>query len=204
MANNTITLTIGLCGVAPANGYIVSYRPVGDTGEYRSAGPFFASPFVFVDTLDAMDTQYEGYVQSDCGGGKLGVQVPWQTAADAGSESGGGSESGSIEPPTGSLQVAVNSEQAEIVNITGGWYNITSGSFPVGNLETMEGTVEAFSGDFGVGITKFIGPSCFIRLYIDAVQFNCLEVSGSGSYLFEGVTFTPDSDVEILINETPC
>lgn len=81
MATNHITVTFTPCSPAPSGGYIIKYRPVGDLGPYRTAtgSPFTTSPAAWDDTLDAEDTAYEGFIQSDCGDGNLGLEVPFET-----------------------------------------------------------------------------------------------------------------------------
>lgn len=91
MAANTITITFEPCGSAPAFGYKFFYRPVGNGGAYRETGNFFGSPAVFVDNADPSGTEYEGYMVSDCGGGKYGPQIPWTTDQTSGSGSASGS-----------------------------------------------------------------------------------------------------------------
>lgn len=94
MALNTITIEFQLCEPMPANGFLVSYRPVGSDEDYRTAGPFMSSPAVINDSDDLFGTSYEGIIQGDCGGGVLGVAVPW-TANNNESESESQSESAS-------------------------------------------------------------------------------------------------------------
>lgn len=74
MADNILTLTLNLCDQVPEDGYLVFYRPLGTSGEYRTAGPFTTSPFVINDSTDPEGTLYEGYVRADCGG-TLGPKV---------------------------------------------------------------------------------------------------------------------------------
>ena len=77
---NTITINFTPCTPAPANGYRVSYRPVGTSIPYRVApNNFTTSPAVIQDSNDPDGTQYEGFIESDCGGGNYGVQVPFNT-----------------------------------------------------------------------------------------------------------------------------
>jgi len=109
MANNTITINFETCG---ATSYIIQYRPIAG-GAYRDGPTVTSSPAIFVDTLDAPGTQYEGTIQSDCDGA-LGNEIPFETepvgggdsdseppGSDSGSDSAPGSESdsGSETPP---------------------------------------------------------------------------------------------------------
>jgi hypothetical protein len=89
MANNTIRVRFTPCAQAPSNGYRITYRPLCSTGPLRTWPVTFpASPAVFVDTLDPPGTQYEGYVQGDCGDKGLGPRVPWATDAASCPDSG--------------------------------------------------------------------------------------------------------------------
>lgn len=102
MADNLITIEFEPCSPEPANGYFITYRPVSG-GAYRD-GPsgFFASPIAFVDSLDDSGTEYEGFIQGDCGGGNVGPEVAFNTETGV-SSSGSGSvsagDSGSEPPP---------------------------------------------------------------------------------------------------------
>lgn len=81
MANNQLTIEFTACTPTPANGYQLFYRPVGDAGAYRDGGLHATSPIVIVDTDDPDDTQYEGYIVSDCGDGLFGNHIPFETSA---------------------------------------------------------------------------------------------------------------------------
>lgn len=104
MATNQITITFETCEPTPSGGYLIFYRPIGSLDPYREAGPFFTSPAIFTDIEDPENQQYEGFIQSDCGGGNLGNEIPFETAAapppDSGSDSV--SDSGSAPPDSGS------------------------------------------------------------------------------------------------------
>jgi hypothetical protein len=90
MAENTIHIFFQPCEPAPANGYRITYRPQGSDEDLRTwPTNFVGSPAIFVDTLDALGTEYEGFIQGDCGDVGLGVPIPWQT----GENSPGGEES---------------------------------------------------------------------------------------------------------------
>lgn len=77
MATNQITIVLEDC--EPIGGYYVFYRPVGNLDPHRAAGPFFTSPIIFTDILDPANQEYEGYIQSHCGGGIFGDPIPWET-----------------------------------------------------------------------------------------------------------------------------
>lgn len=78
---NTLTITFSPCSPAPANGYKISYRPTGSAIAYRVApSNFISSPAVIVDANDPDGTQYEGFIETDCGGAVIGVPVPFTTS----------------------------------------------------------------------------------------------------------------------------
>lgn len=81
MATNHIIVPFTLCSPAPSGGYIIKYKPLGDPGAYRDApgNPYASSPAVWDDILDPAGTAYEGFIQSDCGDGNLGLEVPFET-----------------------------------------------------------------------------------------------------------------------------
>jgi hypothetical protein len=84
MAENTLHIFFQPCEPAPPNGYRITYRPQGSDEDLRTwPTNFFASPAVFVDVLDALGTEYEGFIQGDCGDVGLGVPVPWQTGENS-------------------------------------------------------------------------------------------------------------------------
>lgn len=95
MPTNTISISIRLCVPAPVNGYRVTYRPVTGGSWREVTGRFFTSPIEFSTAADPADTEYQGYIQGDCGGGNYGVQIPWST--DGSSISPGGDESPIVE-----------------------------------------------------------------------------------------------------------
>jgi hypothetical protein len=97
MANNSISIDFESCEPAPANGFKVFYRPVGSVDEYREAPENYTeSPAQWIDTQDPPCTFYEGYMQGDCGGGKLGPVSTFITNVICTAESGSESESGSV------------------------------------------------------------------------------------------------------------
>lgn len=69
---NTITIEFEACEVPPGNGYFVFYKPLGDTGAFRVAGPFTTSPIVIVEDTESVSTNYWGYIAADCGDGNFG------------------------------------------------------------------------------------------------------------------------------------
>jgi hypothetical protein len=81
MATNHIIVPFTPCSPAPSGGYIIKYKPLGDPGAYRDApgNPYMSSPAAWDDILDGEGEAYEGYIQSDCGDGNLGIEVPFET-----------------------------------------------------------------------------------------------------------------------------
>lgn len=88
------TVTFTPCSPAPVNGYKLLWREVGSTDPFNDAGNFTSSPIEIVDPDGGPDTEYEGIIQSDCGDGIFGNQVPWTTVTGSGSGSGSGSTPG--------------------------------------------------------------------------------------------------------------
>lgn len=127
MATNTFTLTFQPCEPTPAEGYRISYRPLGTEGAYRIV-QVTGSPAVIVDTLDAAGTQYEGFIQGDCGNEQLGPRNIFATATES------PSDSGSPEPPA-SLRVVNN---LAFVSITGVWTIPSTG----GPIDAREASVD--------------------------------------------------------------
>lgn len=73
-------LTVNFTACEPATDFRIFYRPQGSIIAYRDGGTVTTSPFVVTDSLDTAGTQYEGYIQSECGGGLLGDPVAFVTS----------------------------------------------------------------------------------------------------------------------------
>ena len=122
---------------------MVTYRPISG-GAYRTAPNVFASPAVIIDNEDPIDTDYEGFLQSDCGGGKLGPQIPWET----GGGSASASDSGSEPPPAEDVPGFVSNSIPDIL-VTGMTFDGVAPTYDSGTdfpISTME------SGNFLTGI----------------------------------------------------
>lgn len=101
MAQNTIHIEFDPCEPIPVGGYKVRYRPLGSGDPYRNPpANFFSSPIDFIDNLDPVGTSYEGFIQGDCGGGKLGVSVPWVAEFTGSIPAPGSSEAPSSVAPS--------------------------------------------------------------------------------------------------------
>lgn len=108
MATNRITINFTPCNPDPANGYVVSYRPTGSDEDLRVwPDNFFSTPIVFDDENDTAGTQYEGYIQGDCGDGQLGLNVPFVTEGGE-SQSDSGGESGSDSGSEGDCDILIH------------------------------------------------------------------------------------------------
>lgn len=78
MAQNIVIVNFEPCEPTPTNGYRVTYRPQGSSEELRTwPANFFSSPVLMQVNEDPAGTDYEGYIQGDCGDGELGLLVPW-------------------------------------------------------------------------------------------------------------------------------
>lgn len=97
MANNRITINFTPCVDTPSDGYRLVYRPISG-GAFRIwPSNFTSSPIEIIDTIDPPGTQYEGYIQADCGTSGFGGQIEFETT----SQGGGGSSPGGSEPGPG-------------------------------------------------------------------------------------------------------
>lgn len=68
MATNVLTISFTPPSPAPANGYIVKYRPYGSGGAYTQVMPNPTSSPVTISGLDDSVNQWEGTIESDCDG----------------------------------------------------------------------------------------------------------------------------------------
>lgn len=158
--SNQITVNYVPCEPAPANGYLVKYRPLGSGGALRTwPVNFFPSPAellagvaaaVFLTAEDIDGTQYEGFIYGDCGSGGLGVASPWATAGDSGSGSSpSASDSGGGPPPTlGNVSVQ---ECAALDQITDMRFNGAPVTEEIGHFPVNAGELMAVSAVAGVG-----------------------------------------------------
>lgn len=214
MANNHITVVFKPCQPAPANGYRIIYRPQGSSGNYRVwPSNFLASPAEFTDTLDALGTEYEGYIMGDCGGGMYGVRYPWVTG-----ENSPGSESPE-EPPVELLRI----NNLTSMNITGVFTIPVEGlpedsrevtcaeGYPLTPGQVSDGTIHPdHNGDSDLSVLVFFSAtaSSFDRVHVtdsDSVQ-GCDEGNNLAAVI--GVTgpfrFNNAETWEITANNTPC
>lgn len=66
----------------PINGWKVGYRVKNSGGPFLIISPNPTSQPIIINTDDPEGTQYEGYIQSDCGNGNLSTQYNWQIACN--------------------------------------------------------------------------------------------------------------------------
>lgn len=99
------------------------------------------------------------------------------------------------------------STNSTITNITvsaASFYFLTTGSLPVGPLQTASGTHSALaSANIDVDVTQSLGNACLI-LYINTVPVAQINVSSTGVYTFTGITFGTTDIVEFEIVDGPC
>lgn len=74
----TLTLDFTPPSTPPANGYVVKYRVKGTTGPYTTVTPNRTTVPIVITGLVA-HTNYEGVIQSDCGGGLTSTVVAWSS-----------------------------------------------------------------------------------------------------------------------------
>lgn len=186
---NTIIVNFTPCIPAPAGGYAVRYRIVGET-DYTEVGPFTESPAVF-EVPGEPGTCYEGALFSDCGGGKTGDLLGWAACAD--------SESASSAPPpdqplAGQVSNSVPAVTINSLTINGNAVSYISGtdfpipSFAVGNFETME-------NDLNCTVIVNITGGVFTQVYFQdssGLAFGqTLLYVGPGNYTFTGRLLMP-------------
>lgn len=195
MATNTITITFTPCGTAPAAGYVIQYRPVGG-GAYRTAPNVFSSPAVIVDNEDELGQEYEGILQSDCGGGKLGPEIPWST----GGGSVSASESESEPPPDVPLPGFVSNSIPDIL-VTGMTFDGIAPTYDSGTdfpISTME------SGNFITGVNNLLcevivstsgaGTPTAVELTDSEGAIHIAPWIGPGNYTFNNIPIYDATD----------
>ena len=182
---NTITVNFGLCDPAPANGYFVGYRVLGDAGPFTELGPFFASPVVIDDGNTNPDgSSFEGYVQADCGGGERGEEVTWVAEG----ETPEGFVGGSVVIPTGECigELAITNIQYNGVDVVP-----IGGSFPVIPGQTL---------DFNIINPAPVFPHATIKLFLaDVPPTGVLSLWGTDS----NGAFSCDSGINPVDFELP-
>lgn len=178
MAQNTIHIEFDPCDPFPADGYVVRYRPLGSGGAYRTApSNFLFSPIEFVDNLDPVGTSYEGFIQGDCGGGKLGVSVPW-VAEFTGSVPGGSSvapsSSGSEPPPDFNITVENSSLDLLVAVFTIDGVNVpTPPAYATPGNTSNHNMATAASVNVHVEWTTSVGGQNLVLIDTNGVALTC-------------------------------
>lgn len=178
-----ITISFTPSTPAPANGYVVKWKPV-SSGTWVTITPnITASPYTI--QYVPMCEDVEVCIQSECPGGVLSTQSCLVAFA-----------SGPV------LVENTAPSSATINSITPAWFTITSGSFPVAGGSSVNGTHIAFSGSFDVVIAN-ISSGCLI-LYKNGNVYVSLPVIGPGTYTFSNVSFDTTDDVRLKLQATAC
>jgi|SRR3954468_23702708 len=165
MAINTITIEFDPCNPPPANGYRVSYRPLGSEEDHRVwPENFTSSPAVIDDDNDPLDTEYEGFIQGDCGDGELGIEIAWATAVED-------DESTSDSTPPESLRIVNNLAFNSITGIftipadglPGDARAVSAvGGYPIGPGEQVDGTIHPdHAGDSNLEVIVYFTSAVF-------------------------------------------
>lgn len=189
----------------PVNGWRVSYRILGSTGEYRIwPENFFSFPIIFTDLSDPDGTEYEGYVEGDCGDG-FSPKSPWSTASSSGSESGAGpSDVGGCIDGEGQVVVYNNLPAGTVNDVTGiaGFDAFPPPLLP-GPLSTRSGTHTAFTGIVAVSISGS-GANGNAILWKNEVLVGCVNIFGAGLYSFPSETFEACDTILISMTDGDC
>lgn len=215
MAINTIALEIEPCIPDPPNGYRVSYRLLGSDDAYRVWPENFLGPEISFDVEDdPAGSEYEGFVQGDCGNDELGIRVPFATAVqDSASDSGSGS-SGEGQRVRNLLNFASITAMFTIPD-TGGPSDTrpisVSGGYPILAGESRDGTIHADHDGMSnleviVYLSGLIGPSQSLRVTDSDGGVQCqpggaiVPIVGT----LVGQRLDNDEDWQILLSETAC
>lgn len=196
MATNTILISFVVCASPPALGYRVFYRPAGTSGAYREAGPFTSDPIQIVDTNDPLGTQYEGYIVSDCGGGKLGPHVPFNTSPGGSTSISEGPEFNYILSAAFGLNIeeVISPDLPDLppTGVNGAQYGNHTG-FPGGTVQiVITGTI--------IPIAKKL-----VALVDPLTVLDCQNITSTGTYTFIGLPAVPITDVlRFTINSGTC
>lgn len=184
---NTITVNFTACVPAPAAGYSVKYRIVGDV-DFMTVGPFTGSPIIFEVPGDP-GTCYEGALFSDCGGGKVGDDLMWQGCAQ---EAASGSES--EPPPVISGQLIVTSTDADLSIV--GLVNVTNVDIDYPVTATVDfGTWSNFFGG-NIQVNLSAQADGFCRLLKNGFQIDIQPFTEfQGFVIFTGVAAYADTDI---------
>lgn len=138
--------------------------------------------YAVVDGVEVISSA-AGYMNAVCGGNEEGYQAD-------------------ITLETATVLVNNTSGSGTIEAFDPYWFFTIEGSIPTGPGNTAEGGHGGFTGNFGVQITGGFGTA--LKLFINAVEVDCLAISADGIYTFVGVTIDPADAVEIRLSDGGC
>lgn len=218
---NYITICYKPCEPAPANGYIVQYRPSGSDEAYRTWPSNFIptsqellqglARAALLVTADADGIQYEGLVSGDCPDG-TGVGVPWTTGDNPPPESPSESESVPPTPTPGIGNVELDgcfdsqgTVRLQDIRFNGVSVELSLG-FPMDAGNTATATVPAAgTHTLEIDMTGYVLASGRIRA-TDSVGFGfCHNISGLPTTAsFPGFIIQDDVPWSVQIDCEPC
>jgi hypothetical protein len=216
MASNTIHVFFEECEPAPPNGYRLTYRPQGSDEDLRTwPTNFNGSPAIFIDTLDPLGTQYEGFIQGDCGDVGLGVPVPWQTGENSPATESPGDQSPTSQllrinnfsglGITGVFTIPVDGEPADSREVT------CDEGYPLAFGQTSNGSIHPdHDGDANLSVLVFFDSVASIIDRVHVIDSDAATGcnSGNGFAAVIGVTgpfrFNNAETWEITVNNTAC
>lgn len=189
---NTITINFIPCQPPPAGGYRVKYRLVGET-DYIEIGPFEGSPIVF-EAEGEPCSDYEGTFWSDCGGGKVGDEIPWSVECEQ--SSGGGSLSESAPPPDN--VIVINGAGGYIIHsVTGLTGYSLPGDLTTGNIDTGHHDQNNPATTPCVNLT-IGGVPAHLSWYINNVLVQCIsDIDLVGSNCFNAAAVVPGDNIRV-------
>lgn len=180
---NTITINFTPCEPAPVGGYRVRYQVNG--GSVIEVGPFTESPIV-IEAEGGPGDCYDGFLFSDCGGGKIGDLLGFSACAEP-------APSVSVSEPPIACNVENNGCTGTTID------NLSYGGIPLvhwagENLPIAVGESGCFSLPYTTSgdtltITALNGSWTQIRV-TDNAGDHFLPFSGTGIY-FQTLTINP-------------
>lgn len=217
MAQNVINVEFSPCQPAPADGYVIRYRVLGSETEYRTAGPFTESPAQILDENDPAGTSYEGFIQGDCGGGKMGVSVPFvaeftgslpapsSEAPSSGGSSMAPSSEGPGAPIDGTIEVTGCAEEYSITAVKESGNNFV-GFFPISTGSGPQPSAYP-AGTYNVAVTIVAGGGAanahLIGIDSEGNEF-CQDISGGGIFNMPGFIISDAGEWSIRLDCGSC
>jgi hypothetical protein len=131
-----------------------------------------------------------------------GVEVISSDETYLGVVCGGNVEGYQADISSGSILVNNASTSGIIANIEPAWFFTTEGSIPTLPGNTADGGHGGYTGNFGVQITGGFGTA--LKLFVNGIEVDCLNISADGIYTFVGVSIGASDDVEIRLINGSC